>query len=107
MSIFREGFTMYFNRDEFMLLSRGGRVPPAVRAGPPRRDHEVYDLDLPARQPWLVELAAAAVHGMVRHRRSAAGAGRAPVGSDGVADRDGYLELEFAVGFVSDDEPSR
>lgn len=29
---------MYLNRDEVMLLSRGGRVAPVARAGPRYRD---------------------------------------------------------------------
>jgi hypothetical protein len=86
----KEGFTMYYNRDELLLLSRGGRLPPAVRAGPPHPRPE-----LPPAEPWLLQLAVAAVAGMLRR-----GGGRQTR-----IDRDAYMELEFAVGFAADDEP--
>jgi hypothetical protein len=95
-----EGFTVYFNRDEFMLLSRQGRVPPAVRAGPPGPRHEI-----PAAEPWLLQLMAAAVHGALRHARPGAPRPQDAGGSPGSVDRDTYLELEFAVGFAAEDEP--
>ena len=78
---------MFYNRDEFMLLSRGGRVPRAApRAGPSDPRHE-----LPPAEPWRVQLAVAAVAGRLRRHR-APGA---------QLDRDAYRELEFAV----DDDP--
>ena len=81
---------MYYNRDEFLLLSRGGRVPPAVRAGPAPPAPQ-----LAAAEPWLIQLAVAAVAGMLRRGRE----------SGARLDRDAYLELEFAVGFAADEEP--
>ncbi len=83
---------MYYDRDEFLLFSRGGRVPPAVRAGPPRAQPE-----LPPPEPWLLQMARAAVAGMLRRDRH----------QDARLDRDAYLELEFAVGFAADDDLAR
>jgi hypothetical protein len=84
---------MLYDRDELMLLSRTGRVPRGrPRAGPSHPRHE-----LPAAEPWLLQLALAAVAGMLRR-------GRAP---EPRLDRDAYTELEFAVGFAADDEPPR
>ena len=89
---------MYYNRDEFLLLSRGGRVPP--RTGPPRPRPQPS-----AGEPWLMRLAGSALSGML---------GSGPTGAErvsprgpaaGYADRQSYLELEFAVGFAADDEP--
>lgn len=90
---------MHYNRDEFQLLSRGGRVPPAVRAGPPGPRHE-----LPPAEPWLLQLAVAAVAGMLRHGRSAGQPTRGSAPAVGYADPERYLELEFAVGFAAEDE---
>jgi hypothetical protein len=104
---------MHYNRDEFMLLSRGGRVPPAVRAGPPGRDPLLGPGGALVGEPWLLQALSAAVAGLLRHARRAApaqgsarvqsSAGRAP--ASGYADPEAYLELEFAVGFAAEDEP--
>jgi hypothetical protein len=86
-----EGFTMYYNRDEFLVWSRTGRVPPgAPRAGPPHPRHE-----LPSAEPWLLQMAVAAVAGMLRRDG----------GKNARLDPDDYLKLEFAVGFAADEEP--
>jgi hypothetical protein len=88
---------MYYNRAEFMLLSRGGRLPPATGEGPPGRLYDYGDGQyrrLPPGEPWLLQLLRAAVRGMVRQPRAGS-----------YADRDSYRELEFAVGFGADDEP--
>ncbi|HWE10488.1 MAG TPA: hypothetical protein VG325_14140 [Solirubrobacteraceae bacterium] len=88
---------MYYNRVEFMLLSRGGRVPPATRDGPPGRLYDYGDgryRRLPPREPWLLQMLSAAMRGMLRHGQAG-----------GYADRDSYREMEFAVGFGADDEP--
>jgi hypothetical protein len=82
---------MYYNRDEFLVWSRTGRVPPgAPRAGPTHPRHE-----LPPAEPWLLQAAVAAVAGMLRHGRA-----KPPE-----LDRDAYLALEFEVGFAADDDP--
>ncbi len=104
---------MHYNRDEFTLLSRGGRVPPAVRAGPARRDPLLGPGGALAADPWLLQALRSAVAGMLRHARPAAPAGgsarpgpsavSAP--ASGYADPEAYLELEFAVGFAAEDEP--
>lgn len=83
---------MYYNRDEFMLLSRRGSVPPATRHGPPGR-HPGQG-DLPAGEPWLLQLLGGAIRSMARHRSAV-----------GYADRESYREMEFAVGFGAEDEP--
>ncbi len=93
---------MWYDRDELRLLSRGGRVPPAVRAGPPGgrgRDQ------LPGAEPWVLQVAVAAVAGMLRPGRSARQPPRESAPAVGYADPEGYLELEFAVGFAAEDEP--
>lgn len=93
---------MHINREEFLLLSRRGSVPPATRAGP---RHPGYDLaegrdELRAR-PWVLRSMAAAVGGMLQHPpRSEGRAGAAEQ-----VDRATYLELEFAVGFGFEDDP--
>ncbi|HWE12395.1 MAG TPA: hypothetical protein VG365_02730 [Solirubrobacteraceae bacterium] len=99
---------MYYNRDELMLLGRRGSVPPAARAGPPGRLYDYGDgryRRLPPAEPWLLQLLGAAVRRMLRHGRGGAArpGGRGP--AVGYADRESYLELEFAVGFAAEDEP--
>lgn len=86
---------MQFSRDEYLLLSRTGRVPHSAR---PRPDpHPVSELSRPAiRFPldgWI-GAARAGVRSLRGRRGSAAGV------------PDSYLELEFVVGFGADDEPS-
>ena len=93
---------MYYNRDEFLLFSRTGRVPPAVRAGPRARDPLIGPGGALAGEPWLLQLVRDALAGL-RHRRRCIVAGApqhdaAP--AVGYADPEGYLELEFAVGFA-------
>jgi hypothetical protein len=95
---------MHYNRDEFLLLSRGGRVPPAVRAGPASRDPLVGPGGALAGEPWLLQALSAAVAGMLRHARPAGEPRRESAPAVGYADPEGYLELEFAVGFAADDE---
>jgi hypothetical protein len=70
------------------------------------------DVAVRVGEPWILQMLGSAVRGMLRHERSAperpaAGAGRvSPSGpATGYADREAYLELEFAVGFAADDEP--
>lgn len=91
---------MWYDRDELRLLSRSGHVPPAVRAGPPGPRHEP-----PLAEPWLLQAARAALAGM----RGRGGRGDGPAAESapaiGYADPEGYLELEFAVGFAAEDEP--
>jgi hypothetical protein len=99
---------MYYNRDEFMLLSRRGSVPPTAGAGPPGRlyDHgEHRSGGLPPAEPWLLQLLGAAVRGMLRHGQGGAPRPSGAGATGGYADRESYLELEFAVGFGADDEP--
>jgi hypothetical protein len=95
---------MYHDRDEFTLLSRGGRVPRA-RAGPRYRDRiEPCDRDIAQRDRFGGRLALRAFRPS-RLRRLLSGSDRAgsqPARSPsitGYADPDSYLELEFAVGF--------
>ena len=95
---------MHYNRDEFLLLSRGGRVPPAVRAGPRGRDPLVGPGGALAAEPWLLQALRAAVAGMLRQARSAAEP-RESAPAVGYVDPEGYLEMEFAVGFAADDDP--
>ncbi len=100
---------MYYDRDEFMLLSRTGRVPPATRAGPRSDEDRVRH-----RADCLAARSEAGIlRRMVRAlawRRPApapADGGRDPRRAQavhGYADRDSYLELEFAVGFGIEDE---
>lgn len=89
---------MFYDKDEFLLLSRGGRVPPAVRAGPPRGD------PAPPGEPWLLQAFAAALAGMLRPGGAPAESPKSAPAT-GYVDPEGYLELEFAVGFVAEDEP--
>lgn len=99
----KEQFTMHINRDEFMLLSRRGSVPPATRAGPPSRSVQRYEPDPPA--PRLKERVSAAVGG-IRGRLSGSGPERPhSARSHGYAEQESYVELEFAVGFGVEDEP--
>ena len=101
---------MYLNRDELMLLSRGGRAPAASRAGPRYRDwlepHEREGLRVirarsrrSPRGPLVPRL-----------RRVLRGGGRAehePARSPsirGYAEHERYVEMEFAVGFGVEDE---
>ena len=82
---------MYYSKDEFLVWSRTGRLPPgAPRAGPPHPRHE-----LPPAEPWVLQLAVAAVAGMLRRGRA----------DSARLDPDEYLKLEFAVGFAADEEP--
>jgi hypothetical protein len=100
---------MHIMRDEFLLLSRTGRMPPGhPRAGPAQHRHE-----LPPTEPWVLQTALAVLAGMLRHRRDGGAVGQAPdaVGQApapgaGYADPETYLQLEFAVGFATEDEPS-
>jgi hypothetical protein len=95
---------MYQDRDELVLLSRGGRVPRA-RAGPRYRDrlapHDRDNVQGDRSRVWL----ALRTFRPSRLRRVLGGgerAGRQPARSPsitGYADPDSYLELEFAVGF--------
>jgi hypothetical protein len=93
---------MYLNREEFLLLSRRGSVPPAIRAGPRHPEYDLAaSLDELRPRPWVLRSMAAALGGMLRHApRSDGGAGAADQ-----VDRAAYLELEFAVGFGFEDEP--
>lgn len=97
---------MYYNRDEFLLLSRSGRVARSG-AGPPSRLYDPGD-PLPDRAPatpWLLRAMGAALSGMWRHTDEGQAAGTpAPVATEPDA-WDTYLELEFAVGFAAEDEP--
>lgn len=79
---------MYLNRDELMLLSRGGRVPPATRAGPPRPQPPGGERS--GRRGWRRPTGRRDAHGSR--------------GPGAYARRDTYVELEFAVGFGADDE---
>jgi hypothetical protein len=110
---------MLLNRDELLLLSRSGRVPPATRAGP--RPRIPPPAALPGRDSPASPRSGRAVRGLslagVRralHRSDRRGP-VAPVGparprcplTQGYADPASYLELEFAVGFVAEEEMSK
>jgi hypothetical protein len=104
------GCIMYLNTDELLLLSRGGRVAPVSRAGPRYRDW----LE-PHQRESLTVVRAWGRRSLRRRRtarlREALGGGgpfsrqpaRAPQFS-GYADRETYVELEFAVGFGAEEE---
>ena len=95
---------MYYNRDEFLLLGRTGRVPPAARPGPRSQDPLLGPGGALRRDPWLLQLAVAAVAGMLRHGRAAGQPTPESAPAVGYADPESYLELEFAVGFAAEDE---
>ncbi len=96
---------MYQNRDELMLFSRTGRFPPATRAGPGHR--------LPAYEQDLIRLrdrGGRLRRVLARLRRPGPGASPTPAAAPsirGYADRESYLELEFAVGFAMEEEKLR
>jgi hypothetical protein len=93
---------MHIMRDEFLLLSRTGRMPPGhPRAGPVQHHHE-----LPPPEPWVLQTALAVLAGMLRHRRAGGAVGQPPAPGAAYADPETYLQLEFAVGFATEDEPS-
>ena len=97
---------MYYNRDELLLLSRTGRVPPAVRAGPRSRDPLIGPGGALRGEPRLLQAFGAAVSRMLQRGRCiVAGPQRESAPAVGYADPEGYLELEFAVGFAAEDEP--
>jgi hypothetical protein len=99
----KEQFTMHINRDEYMLLSRRGSVPPATRAGPRSPYLQRYDPLPPA--PGLRSRVSSAVGG-IRGRLSGSGPEHpSPTRSHGYVERESYMELEFAVGFGVEDEP--
>lgn len=89
---------MFLNRDELALLSRGGRVPRALRPAPAGLHERAVTAAGPAG--WRVRLAP----GRLRPTRAtgrapaAVAPARAPIPSQR------YLELEFAVGFGVEDE---
>jgi hypothetical protein len=92
---------MHYSRDELMLFRRCGVVPPASRPGPSRRRVRLRANDpgqvRPAAEPpvpWLLGLAASVL----------GSAATRPVPRSEAADRETYLELEFAVGFGAEDE---
>jgi hypothetical protein len=96
---------MFQHRDEYMLLSRGGRVSPATRAGPRYRSRlspaELEPAGVRPRRGRLKRWASDV------RRRIGAGRGRGPAQSPGIsgyADSESYFELEFAVGFAVEDE---
>ncbi len=114
---------MYCNRDELMLFSRTGRFPPAARAGPGHRHRMAADeQDRFARRGRggrlrrvLAHLRPSAPTGgrapeplpSMRGWPSAPTGGRPPEplpSMRGYADRQAYLELEFAVGFAVEEE---
>jgi hypothetical protein len=86
---------MQMNRDEFLLLSRQGRVPPAVRAGPGRRPvPEPFGRPAPGGRGRLgagVARALASVAARVRARL------RDPLRGRRRIDAESYRELEFPV----------
>lgn len=97
---------MYYNQDEFLLLSRTGRVARSG-AGPPRPLY-VPGEALPDRSPgapWLLRAVGAALSGMWRHTRDGRTPGPAGPPDAETAAFENYLELEFAVGFGAEDEP--
>jgi hypothetical protein len=117
---------MYLNTDELLLLSRGGRVPPVSRAGPRYRDwlSPLEREGLRVVRSWglrsarrrraaqlrkaLGQLGAGSVRGTREparepDRESGREPARAP-SVTGYADRESYVELEFAVGFAVEDE---
>lgn len=96
---------MFQHNDEYMLLSRGGRVPPASRAGPRYRNGlspaELQRVGIRPGRGWLKRRAS-----QVR-RRVGGRRGRVPAQSPGIGgytDGESYFELEFAVGFAVEDE---
>ena len=58
LSIFEEDLPMYYNRDEFLLLGRTGRVPPAARPGLPPRARVARVV---GRAPFRLRVMSAAV----------------------------------------------
>ena len=96
---------MFQHKDEYMLLSRGGRVPPATRAGPHYRNRlSPAEVELAGIRPRRGRLRRWASD--VR-RRIVGGPSRGPAQSPGIggyADSESYFELEFAVGFAVEDE---
>ena len=95
---------MFQDRDEFMLLSRGGRVPRA-RAGPRYRDQLApHDRDHARAGSIGGRLTRWAFRPSRLWEMLGRGgrAGRQPTSSPSIsayADPESYLELEFAVGF--------
>lgn len=104
---------MYLNRDEYLLLSRSGRIPRPGRPGPGRlREQPPAELRrLAVEAGGAASLPGAATAGLrrlLRRRgdgRVRPGArARSPQRLSGYADRETYVELEFAVGFGVEEE---
>jgi len=105
---------MYQHKDELWLLSRGGRVPPASRAGPRYRDRlSPYDREaaLAGRARGRLSAGPAVLPRLRSRRRQAIGGGgrgeREPALAPsirGYASPESYVELEFAVGFGVEEE---
>lgn len=90
---------MHLNRDELLLLSRGGRLPLSQRAGPGRlRGRPPVD-----RGAAPVTVAGGGLHRLAARLRRRGSSHALP----GYADREAYVRLEFAVGFTAEDEPWR
>lgn len=84
---------MDINREQFLLLSRGGRVPPAVRAGPPPGLPDGRGLQPPERRRRGVGRA-----GWLRERVRARRSRQAPTApARGELGPEAYAELELAV----------
>jgi hypothetical protein len=94
---------MHINRDEFMLLSRRGSVPPATRAGPHSRSVQRYEPGPPA--PRLAARVSAAVGGIRGWLSGSASERPRSARGHGYAEQESYIELEFTVGFGVEDEP--
>ncbi|MGO9954924.1 MAG: hypothetical protein ACLP50_02935 [Solirubrobacteraceae bacterium] len=91
---------MDINRAQFLLLSRGGRVPPAVRSGPPSGLPDGRGLQFAERGPGGVG-APQWLRARVRARRSR---NLPPLPVRGELGPEAYAALEFAV---SDERASR
>jgi hypothetical protein len=105
---------MYLNSAELLLLSRGGRVPPVSRAGPRYRDWLAPDERerLQVARSWGLRSFRRRRSARLREALGGLGGGggrgtrepaRAP-SFPGYADRESYVELEFAVGFAAEEE---
>ncbi|HEX4009681.1 MAG TPA: hypothetical protein VHX62_06720 [Solirubrobacteraceae bacterium] len=101
---------MYQSKDELWLLSRGGRVPPVSRAGPRYRDRLApHDREAALAGRSRGRLPVPALR-PARLRRALGGGGRAdhePARAPsirGYASPESYVELEFAVGFGTEEE---